>query len=303
MNKYGCVFYYTDNRYDELAECAINSFKKFHDDVDIFSINYKNKEEYDKQLVHYEVGEETFLMQYIYAFEIMKKYNYEKIIILGCDTITCSRLDDFIEDKEHEILGSLNYPCVEQTDHWKSPVLQLGLDQYNNPIYDVLNLYADVVCFSNSDALKLVIDLSIEHYGYFSIQGGLNEVTIKNLKKVKVVDFPYFSSKVVYNARSKGVFGTDMIEKGMYKKHGPPLDGTPGPILKWKVIDNKLYTSDNKQIKVWHYVEGLGGRPIEKFKSLIDDFKFNWFNKETIEFFKNQCDCKSFFEKEYVIKK
>ena len=66
---------------------------------------------------------------------------------------------------------------------------------------------------------------------------------------------------------------------------------------------NKLYTSDNKQIKVWHYVEGLGGRPIEKFKSLIDDFKFNWFNKETIEFFKNQCDCKSFFEKEYVIKK
>lgn len=303
MNKYGCIFYYTDDRYDELAECAINSFKKFHDDVDVFVINYKNKDEFDKQLVHYEVGEETFLMQYIYAFEIMKKHNYEKIIILGCDTITCARLNDFLEDKEHEILGSLNYPCVEQTDQWKSPVLQVGLDQQNNPIYDILNLNADVVCFSNADALKLVIDLSIEHYSYFSIQGGLNEVTIKNLKKVKVVDFPYFSSKVVYNARSKGVFGTDMIEKGMYKKHGPPLDGTPGPILKWKVIDDKLYTNDNKQIKVWHYVEGLGGRPIEKFKSLIDDFKFRWFNKETIEFFKNQCDCKSFFEKEYVIKK
>ena len=37
--------------------------------------------------------------------------------------------------------------------------------------------------------------------------------------------------------------------------------------------------------------------------STLNEIKTMWFNKETIEFFKNQCDCKSFFEKEYVIKK
>jgi len=303
MKKYACVFYYTDNRYDELAKCAVNSFNKFHkNEVDIYEINYKNKEEYNNQCKYYEIGDETFLMQYIYAYEIMKKYNYEKIIILGCDTITCSRLDEFLDDASYDVLGTLNYPCVEHTEYWKTPIINVGNDLNNNPIYDVLNLNADVVCFNNPESLKLVIDLSIEHYGYFSIQGGLNEVAIKQLKKVKVVDFPYHSSTVVYNARSKGVFGTEMIYKGMYKKHGPPLDGTPGPILKWKVVDNKLYTSDNKQIKVWHYIEAIGCRPIHEFKNLIDDFKFTWFNKDTINFFKNECNCINFFDKEYKIK-
>ncbi len=297
MNKTACVFYYTDDRYDELAECAINSFKKFHqNEVDIYTINYTNKKTYDDMLQEYELGEETFLMQYIYAYEIMKKYNYSKVIILGCDTITCSRLDEFLNDDKTPILGTLNYPCVESTEHWKSPVFKIG--QYQ----DVFNLNADVVCFNSADALKRVIDTSIEHYGYFSIQGGLNEVACNNIIETRAVDFPYPLSPVVYNARSKGVFGTDMIDKGVLKKHGPPLDGTPSPIQKWVVNDGKLYTHEGKQIKVWHYIEGLGGRPIEKFKELIDDFKFHWFNKDTIEFFKTKCDCEKFFTTEYKIK-
>jgi len=303
MKKIACVFYYTDNRYDELAKCAINSFKKFNsNEVDVYSIDYTNKTEFDKNLNYYEAGEETFLLQYIYAYEIMKKYNYSKVIVLGCDTITCSRLDEFLDNNSADILATLNYPCQEKTEYWQSPIMIVGKHSNGNDIIDVLNLNADVVCFNNPDALKAVIDLSIEHYGYFSIQGGLNEIACKNLYNVKVVDFPYHSSTVVYNARSKGVFGTDMIDKGVLKKHGPPLDGTISPIKKWKVINDKLYTSDDKQIKVWHYIEGLGGRPIDKFKSLIDDFKFEWFNSETINYFKNNCDCREFFEKEYVIK-
>lgn len=302
MKKIACVFYYTDNRYNELVNCATNSFKKFHNsEVDVFIINENNKEHYDSALKYYTVGEEIFLMQYIYAYEIMRNHNYNKVIILGCDTITCSRLDEFIDDDITPMIGTLNYPNVDKTEYWISPVSQVGLDINNNPIYDVYNLNADVVCFNSHEALKLVIDKSIEHYGYFSIQGGLNEVAVHNLIQHRVVDYPYYSSQVVYNARSKGVFGTDMIDKGMYKKHGPPLDGTPGPVLRWKVVDNKLFTEDGKQIKVWHYIEGIGGRPIDKFKSLIDEFKFTWFNVDTINFFKHNCDCKEFFESEYKI--
>jgi hypothetical protein len=72
-------------------------------------------------------------------------------------------------------------------------------------------------------------------YSHFSIQGGLNELAFADKSyEVKIVDAPYPLSKVVYNARSKGVFGTDMIVKGKLAKHGP-LDGQPSPIMKWYV--------------------------------------------------------------------
>ena len=158
-----------------------------------------------------------------------------------------------------------------------------------------MNINADVACFNSAEALQKVIELSIEHYTHYSIQGGMNELAWADKSyEVKVVDSPYPLSKVSYNCRSKGVFGTDMIVKGKLAKHGP-LDGQPSPILKWYVKDNKLFTSDHKQIKVFHFVEGLGGRPEDKFYELLDDFKTTWFNQETLEFFKNECGCTKFF--------
>jgi hypothetical protein len=303
MNKTACILYYTDNRYDELAKCAVNSFAKFHNnEVDLYPINYTNRHDFNKSFLYYDAGDETYLMQYIYAYELMRQKNYSKVIILGCDTITCSRLDEFLDDNTSDMFGTLNYPSVEQTDHFKTPVLVVGKSSNGNDILDVMNLNADVVCFNNPDALKCVIDLSIEHYGPLSIQGGLNEVAIKGLFKTNIVDFPYYSSKVVYNARSKGVYGTEMISKGVLKKHGPPLDGTPSPVKRWFVDNDKLYTEDKKQIKVWHYVEGLGCQTDTRFKELVDDFKFLWFNKDTVNFFKTNCDCGEFFDKEYVLK-
>ena len=173
MNKTACVLYYTDNRYDELAKCAVDSFTKFHsNEVDVYPINYTNRHEFNKSFVYYDAGEETYLMQYIYAYELMRQKNYSKVIILGCDTITCSRLDEFLDDNTSDMFGTLNYPSVEQTDHFKTPVLVVGKSSNGNDILDVMNLNADVVCFNNPDALKCVIDLSIEHYGPLSIQGG-----------------------------------------------------------------------------------------------------------------------------------
>ena len=297
MNKkVGCVVYYTDDRYDELAKNVKNSFLTHNgEECDYHQIDYTNQEEYNKMLEYYEFAPETFLMQFIYAYEIMKKYNYEKIIVLGTDTIVCSRLDEFLDDNITPVLASLNYPNQDSTEHWTTPIAQITLSD-GKTITDHLNINADVTCFNNVDALKKVIDLSIEHYCHFSIQGGLNELAFSDKSyEVKIVDAPYPTSKVVYNARSKGVFGTDMIKKGLLTKCGPQYDGQPSPIKHWYVNDNKLYTHDHKQIKCFHFVEGLGGRPIESFKELINDFKTNWFNKETIKFFTEQCGCSEFF--------
>ena len=85
-----------------------------------------------------------------------------------------------------------------------------------------------------------------------------------------------------------------MIVNGVLAKHGP-LDGQPSPLKYFYVNNNKLYTGDNKQIKCFHFVEGLGGRPDKEFNAIINDFKYKWFNKDTIKFFKEQCDCSEFF--------
>ena len=75
-NKIACVVYYTDDRYDGLVSNVKNSFLKFNgEECDYYQIDYTNQEEYNKSLEHFEYAPETFLMQYIYAYEIMKKYN------------------------------------------------------------------------------------------------------------------------------------------------------------------------------------------------------------------------------------
>ena len=297
MNKKdtACVVFYTDKRYDGLVDNVKNSFITFNgEECDYHQVDYTNQEKYNKELEYFEYAPETFIMQYVYAYEIMRKHNYKKVIILGSDTIVCGRLDEFLDDNTTPVLATLNYPCQESTERWITPIVEVTLEN-NQVVRDSLNINADVVCFNNHEALKKVIELSLEYYTHFSIQGGLNDLAWTDKSyEVKVVDAPYPLSKVSYNCRSKGVFGTDMIVKGKLAKHGA-LDGQPSPILNWYVKDNKLYTSDHKQIKVFHFVEGLGGRPDDKFYELLDDFKTTWFNKDTLDFFINDCKCLKFF--------
>tara|TARA_Y100000114_G_C11762432_1_gene330646 strand:- start:3840 stop:4784 length:945 start_codon:yes stop_codon:yes gene_type:complete len=311
-NKTACIVFYTDERYDELITNVKNSFLAFNSqESDFYQIDHTNQKEYNDQLEYYDYAPETFLMQYIYAYEIMRKYNYEKVIILGSDTIVCSRLDEFLDDNETPVLATLNYWIQEATDHWITPIIKVPLPD-GSLVLEHENINADVVCFNSHEALSKVIELSIQHYTHFSIQGGLNELAWKDKSfEVKVVDSPYPLSKVSYNCRSKGVPRTNMIEKGKIinchpqNVHGFPyewlaerklIDGNDTPIKSWYVKDNKLFTHDHKQIKVFHFVEGIGGRPIEKFNELINDFKYHWFNKETIKFFKEKCNCNVFFK-------
>jgi hypothetical protein len=214
-------------------------------------------------------------------------------------------MDEFL-DNDDDVLATLNYYIQESTDYWKTPVIEV--DTPKGRVIEHLNINADVVCFNNSKALKKVIELSMEHFTHFSEQGGLNELAwVDKSFSVKVVDSPYVLSDVSYNCRAKGVPRCDMIQKGLIvnaNMHGFPyewlaernlINGKPSPIKSWYVKDNKLFTHDHKQIKVFHFVEGLGGRPVEKFNELIDDFKYNWFNKETVKFFQDTCNCKEFF--------
>jgi hypothetical protein len=313
QHKAACVVFHTDSRYDELAHSAKNSFLTHNgEECDYIEVNYNNKHEFEKTFQYFDAGTEPGLMQYIHAYEIMRKYNYEKIIVLGSDTITCARLDEFLDDNTTPVLASLNYYIQESTDTWITPKILIELPDGTKE-EEHLNINADVVCFNSHEALYRVLELSLTHYTHFSNQGGLNELAWSDGSyEVKIVDAPYPLSKVAYNARSKGVPRLDMINKGVLMNCWPRnvhgfspqwlqerglIDGEVSPIRKWYVKDGKLFTHDHKQIKCFHFVEGLGGRPIEQFNELINDFKYHWFNEETLKFFKEVCNCTEFFNK------
>jgi hypothetical protein len=287
------------NRYNKLTECAINSFKKFHPDIPIHYINDDNFQEYYSNWEHYEMYDSIGLVKCIAGYELMVKNKLDKLIILGSDTITCGRLDEFILNDD-DVLATLNYPMPDKTEFWETPFYKL-ITPNGEEVYDCAGLNADVICFNNPEALKRIIDLTINYFTHFHEQGGLNHLAWSDgLFKVNTVDGPYPLSKVSYNVRSKGVNGAEMIKDGKLVKHGPQLDGTPSPTLSFYTKDNKLFTQDHKQIKVFHYCEGLGCQNEQVFIDKVNDFH-TWFNQETKDFFTNECDCGDFFIKQFEI--
>ena len=292
--KIGCLIYYFGKIYDKIGPIALRSFKKWHPDVTLHHVNNKNGDKYYSTNLLDEFGHGVY--KYMLAAEIMKKENYDKMIILGADTITCARLTEFIDDNDHDVLATLDYPYQ---------LVDEGLVACPS---DEHHINADVVCFNSHKPIYDIIKQSFRFKNYAE-QGGLNYVAWSGLfpHTGLVVDSPYATSKVVYNVRSKG----NMCLPFEYQDHSlttgvqpmfPPYEKPWGPYLnKFYVKDNALYTSDNKQIKVWHYCEGFGGLSEENFVKLVNNYINKWFNIETKQFFKNHCQSEDFFEKRFVL--
>jgi hypothetical protein len=279
--KIGCLIMSLGRRYKKMGQVAKDSFLKFHPDVDLFHVTDENIDQFasGKRKSIYPVG----VLKYVLAAEIMVIKKYDKLIVLGSDTITCARLDEFLDNNDKDFLATLDYPYQFQTIRAKSPDHETHLN-------------ADVICFNSVQPIFDIIKVSQYHKIYYE-QGGLNEVawSSKYSHTFDIVDGPYETSEVVYNARAKGniVAETNTKPFGKY-------------VRKFYVKNEKLFTHDNKQIKVWHYCDGLGGLTDRRFEELVNLWIFGdstgeWFNKETKEFFTNVCDAKDFFTKEFKI--
>jgi hypothetical protein len=210
--KVGCLIYYWGKRYEKIGKIAVNSFKKFHPDVNLHVVNDISREEYKcaKFFDLYGGG----IHKYMLACEIMAKNKYDKMIVVGADTITCARLDEFIDDKESDLITTSDY-CYQPSYVYGEQIIPgffLNKDEdgnfclRNDLVGNVKNVAfylhsnADVVCFNNLNCLKEIIDLSIVHkksfelmkekdsdklvrYGcdYWAEQGGLNLYIINSL--------------------------------------------------------------------------------------------------------------------------
>ena len=259
MVKTAVVVYFKGAHYKGLAQSAFKSAKHFHENEPNLNVFLLEDTDPSNPIP---VG----IKKLIAAYELATKGDYEKLIILGADTITCHRLDEFLDDDTTDVLATVDYP-------YRIPLPIKGSDENNH-------VNADVVCFNNLQALKQTIEIAISGRGqnYFE-QGALNYLLFSEEYDFthKIVDSPYPESKVAYNARAKGNI-TSQIGIVDFKPY----------ISKWRVDDNKLYTHDDCLIKLWHFCQGLGGGDAQSFNDKLSHF-VSIFNEDTIRFFKDNC--------------
>jgi hypothetical protein len=296
-NKIGCVFLNITNHegsnYKEdtfFAPNAIESFKKWHPDVHIHHINNDSFKGYLRELNITEYYDAVGLIRIYIIRELLRTQGYKKIIMLGLDTFTCSYLDEFMNNDNDDMICSSGPPySFMKTDYWAPKFVDGDVDFIN----------ADVACFNNWEAADMLINKSIEFWTNHSEQGGMNYLYQNQDSldiKVSIVDFPYNKANSLYNVRSKGMaHGGNQMYKGKlysgnYKDPNSRVIGDVYPTSTYHVRDNKLFTSDNKQIKVFHYAEALGVKTKDEYNETLNEMKTLWFNEETKQFLKEQCN-------------
>lgn len=307
MAKIGCFFLQLSNKEltnfqqgEFLAHNAINSFKKWHPEVEIHHVTNDNFQDYLTDLGIEEYYDSVGLVRVHIIKELMRQKDYTKFIMLGLDTFTCSYLDEFIENETSDMICTSGPPYEFMgTEYWKPKVYEVEVN--GKKYLDVDYINADVVCFNNYEIVELLYQKSLEYWTYQHEQGGINYLyqNQNNLGiKVDIVDFPYLSSKSLYNVRSKGIAcgGSQMwrgkVYSGDYKDPNSQVIGEIYPTSEYYVKNNKLFTKDHKQIKVFHYAEALGFKSFEEYSELLDEIKKLWFNKETKQFLIESCNCK-----------
>jgi hypothetical protein len=279
---------------------AINSFIKWHPDVDMHFINNSNFQTYLNELNITEYYDNLGIVRIHIIKELMKQKHYDKFIMLGADTFTCSRLNEFLDNDEADMICSSGPPYLFiKTEYWEPKIVEFT---FNNQIYhDVDFVNADVVCINNAETAELLYNKSIEFWTGHAEQGGMNYLNQNQNSlgvKVEIVDFPYLKTDVLYNVRSKGAAcgGNQMYKgnlwNGNYKDPNSSIVSNTYPTSTYYIKDNKLYTNDHKQIKVFHYAEALGAKTKEEYNETLNEIKTAWFNQETLLFLTNQCNCK-----------
>lgn len=269
-----CVIFYTDSRYEKLAQVAYRSFKKHHDEKEVECVLIAQRPGSD--VVH---CSHAGILKYSLALKLAIEKKATKLIILGADTITCARLGEFL-DNDEDIIATLDYPYQFFNQGVISPDSETHLN-------------ADVVCFNNLNALKEVIAAARFHPMYFE-QGGLNQIAWAEDSKysLEIADYPYETSTCVYNARAKGNLCAEAGTKpwGEFTRM-------------FHVKDGRLYTGlhknnqmVDKQIKVWHYCDGFGTLNAAAIDKILNWWKTTGFNQETKNFFELHCDSGDFFK-------
>lgn len=275
MQKICCVVpifgRYAENR-PFYCHNSVASFKKWHPDIELKILD----DEYMKTIPG-TTFKERFLNfgrdKFMYLKKLFTEEGYTKVIVIGADTITCSRFDEFIEDNQSALIVTLDHKMLWDIDFEMKPFV---LPRHG--VFEWPHINGEIMCINTPEILDTVYSVAKEKN--YMDQVALNYVYTFQLGNIRIVDFPYELSLVVYNNRAKDGIGADCIRNGQlhFGIDGPKV-GEFTPIKVWKPIGNKLYNHVGKHVKLFH------------FCTHIEENAKDWFNEETVRFFVEHCDC------------
>lgn len=264
MKRTCCVFIIYGaykEKYHFFNHNSVESFKKWHPDIDVF-------------VVEDEYPGEPYTTKYIKSHMKFFDKGYERVIALNADTITCSRLDEFLNDDDPTpILASLDFP-MNPVSYKKQGTRTYQLPHNN---IECLNVNAGVACYNSKYALEQMLEQS-PHFE--NEQNILQYFVNERQNMIRVVDFPYVFSPFVYNVRGHGTIGTDCITSDCKLRFGfdGPIIGEIAPTKLYRPVGDKLYNHLGKHIKCFHF-------------ATRDPNIKNWFSEETVRFFVDHCNC------------
>jgi len=249
---------------------SVNSFKKWHPDVDVIIAgdNDFNDVWIDRD------KDNTFGIARLLLVRNLFSKGYNKVIMIGADTITCARFSEFFDDNVTPLLATLEYPYIWDDLNFELKTCFLP----KHGVFERGSINDDCTCFNSPNIIDDIIRVSKERNCY--TQTGMTFIYSKSENLVRIVDFPSAVSKFFYNSSGTGAIGTDCIIDGKlhFGMDGPTI-GEFTPIKVWKPIGDKLYNHLGKHCKMFH------------FHIHNEDDGRLWFNDETVQFFKDHCDC------------
>ena len=103
---------------------------------------------------------------------------------------------------------------------------------------------------------------------------------------------------IVYNIRAQ--FPRFNTEYGFKVEEWNDREKMYKFVSEYRVSGDRLYTSDNRWIKVFHYCSAFGNIHGREFIDKVEQWK-RVFSDETKAFFKEHCSVGTFFEEDYEI--
>ena len=252
---------------------SVSSFKKWHPDIELKILD----DEYMKQIPGDNFSEKFLNFgrdKFMYIKKLFTEEGYTKVIVIGADTITCARFDEFLNDNSTPMLATLDHKMA-----WNIDFDMKALFMPKHGVYEIPHINGEIICINSVEVLDLVYKVAKERN--YMDQIAMNYVYTYNPGYIHIVDFPYERSLFVYNNRAKDGIGADCIRNGqLYFGMDGPKIGEFTPIKVWKPIGDKLYNHLGKHVKLFHFCTHID----ENAKDL-------WFNDETIKFFVEHCAC------------
>lgn len=222
-NKVACVVYYYGEKYSFLGKNAINSFSSFHPDVDLYTVNDVTISQYlyDKAKSYPDA-----IKTWIVCHFLMKNMGYEKVIKIGGDTITCDRLDAFLDDMKNP--PEERAPVLATLDFW-------GYQPYIYVSNDNPKDFVDQRDFISQDNLKMVPSKVVAYLqnidkGETVLQK--SDFTVKDNKVSIYEGYPWDESQHIQRTQEEIVQIRGMLDKyfdedryeELYKNKKMPVD-------------------------------------------------------------------------------